>query len=234
MPNSLQQLTGTLQAPPSPPLLTSTHFTVPGVLLPLAGSTVCLRLDIDGQTAEGSEEVEEEDEVGVGEESDVGLSVLFRITFLTLCGAVSVKSAGVSENEGALVLACREGMIGGFRTEAEAGAEVVRESDCTRGSILMTGVVSGMSDCVLGHHLTGPERLTTTPGTGRNPNIPPTPMLPGPLPGAAVDAVPEAVPCILPPALPGMACPTLTGIAGLAGIAGDAAFSLERLSSEVN
>lgn len=69
MPNSLQQLTGTLQAPPSPPLLTSTHFTVPGVLLPLAGSTVCLRLEIEGQSVEGSEEeeVEEEDEVGVSE-----------------------------------------------------------------------------------------------------------------------------------------------------------------------
>lgn len=127
-------------------------------------------------------------------------------------------------------------MIGGFRTGAGAGAgaEVVRGSDCTGWSILMTGVVSGMSDCVLGHHLTGPGRLTTTPGIGRNPNIPPTPTLPGPLPGAAVDALPEAVPCILPPALPGMTYPALTGIAGLAGIAGDAAFSLERLSSQVN
>lgn len=69
IPNSLQQLTGTLHEPPSPPLLTSTHFTVPGILLPLAGSTVCLRLEIDGQTVEGNEEeeVEEEDEVGVGE-----------------------------------------------------------------------------------------------------------------------------------------------------------------------
>lgn len=146
MPNSLQQLTGTLHAPPSAPLLTSTHFTVPGVRLPFAGSTVCLRLDVDGQTVEGSEEEEEEDELGVGEESNVGLSVLFRITFLTLCGAVSVRSVGVSENEGALVLVCREGMIEGFRTEAGVGAEVVRGSDCAWGSILMTGVVSGMSD----------------------------------------------------------------------------------------
>lgn len=55
-------------------------------------------------------------------------------------------SAGVSENEGALILVCSGGMITGFRAEAEAGAEVVRGSDCTRGSILMTGVVSGMSD----------------------------------------------------------------------------------------
>jgi hypothetical protein len=146
MPNSLQQLTGTLHALPSPPLLTSTHFTVPGALLPLAGSTVCLRLEVEGQTVEGNEEVEEEGEVGVAEESDVGISVLFRITFLTLCGTVSARSAGVSENEGALVLVCREGMIGGFRTEPGAGAEVARGSDCTRGSILMTGVVSGMSD----------------------------------------------------------------------------------------
>ena len=69
MPNTLHQLTGTLQEPPSPPLLTSTHFTVPGVLLPLAGSRVCLRLETDGWIVECSEEeeVEEEDEMDVGE-----------------------------------------------------------------------------------------------------------------------------------------------------------------------
>lgn len=74
--------------------------------------------------------------------------MLFRITFLTLCtlagGTVSVESVGVSENEGALVLVCSGGMIRGFKTEAEV--EVARGSDCTGGSILMTGVVSGMSD----------------------------------------------------------------------------------------